>query len=106
MILRIVNSFLRSVIFAGFSSDALRDRVQDACCKVLVTCDQGKRGGKNVHLKKIADEAVEQCPSVENVVVYQRTGDASVVMKKGRDLWWHEEVANPESVLPTRTYGQ
>ncbi len=56
---------IHSVVFAGFSADALRDRINDAQCRILLTADQGKRGGKAVHLKQIADEALRQCPSVE-----------------------------------------
>ncbi|KAJ3120505.1 acetyl-CoA synthetase [Nowakowskiella sp. JEL0407] len=91
---------VHSVVFAGFSSDALRDRIQDAKSKVVITADQGKRGGKNIQLKRIADEAVSQCPSVERVIVYQRTGDASVPMTSPRDVWWHEEVANQRAYCP------
>ncbi|KAJ1551264.1 acetyl-CoA synthetase [Nowakowskiella sp. JEL0078] len=91
---------VHSVVFAGFSSDALRDRILDAECKVLVTADQGKRGGKSVHLKKIADEAVSQCASIQKVIVYQRTGDPSVSMTSPRDVWWHEEVANQRTYCP------
>ena len=53
-----------SVVFAGFSAEALRDRILDANCRILITANQGCRGGKIVHLKKIADEAVSQCPNV------------------------------------------
>ncbi|KAI8903786.1 hypothetical protein EDD86DRAFT_214239, partial [Gorgonomyces haynaldii] len=85
---------IHSVVFAGFSAEALRDRILDCRCKILVTADQGKRGGKSVQLKKIADDALKECPLVEKVVVYQRTGDLSVSFQEGRDVWWHDEVSN------------
>jgi acetyl-CoA synthetase len=78
-----------SVVFGGFSSDSLRDRINDCEAKILVTCDTGPRGGRRVPLKKNADEALQDAPSVQNVVVVRRTGD-DVPFQKGRDLWWHE----------------
>lgn len=82
---------IHSVVFAGFSSDSLRDRVVDAQSKVVITTDEGKRGGKLIGTKKIVDEALQQCPDVRNVLVFKRTG-ADINMTPGRDLWWHEEV--------------
>ena len=82
---------VHSVVFAGFSSDSLRDRVIDAQSKVVITTDEGKRGGKVIGTKRIVDEALKQCPDVRNVLVYKRTG-AEVPWTQGRDLWWHEEV--------------
>jgi acetyl-CoA synthetase len=82
---------VHSVVFAGFSSDSLRDRVLDANSKFVITADEGKRGGKIIGTKKIVDEALKQCPDVTNVLVFKRTG-ADVPWTKGRDLWWHEEV--------------
>jgi acetyl-CoA synthetase len=78
-----------TVIFGGFSADAIRDRVNDGQCKVIVTADGGYRRGTEIKLKDIVDEAAGQCPSVEHVVVYQRTG-SRVSMRPGRDHWWHE----------------
>lgn len=83
---------IHSVIFAGFSSESLRDRVLDGGSKVVITTDEGKRGGKSIGTKKIVDEALKSCPDVRNVIVYQRTGSKDVPMTKGRDLWWHEEI--------------
>ncbi|RCI16566.1 hypothetical protein L249_2435 [Ophiocordyceps polyrhachis-furcata BCC 54312] len=82
---------VHSVVFAGFSADSLRDRVNDAQSKVVITTDEGKRGGKLIATKKIVDDALKQCPGVVNVLVYQRTG-AEVPMRAGRDVWWHEEL--------------
>ncbi|KAG0370268.1 acetyl-coenzyme A synthetase [Gamsiella multidivaricata] len=90
---------LHSVVFAGFSSEALRDRVLDAKSRLVLTADQGKRGGKTVDTKKIVDEALKACPSVETVIVSQRTG-ADVPMKAGRDYWWGDEVSRQPSYIP------
>lgn len=81
---------VHSVVFAGFSADSLRDRIIDARSKVVLTTDEGKRGGKLIGTKKIVDDALKQCPDVTHCLVYQRTG-ADVPWTKGRDLWWHEE---------------
>ena len=72
-----------SVIFGGFSAEAIRDRVNDGGCKVIITADGGFRRGKEIELKKAVDEAVQNCPTVENVIVYQRT-KSKVEMKDGR----------------------
>ncbi|MBI3783801.1 MAG: acetate--CoA ligase [Deltaproteobacteria bacterium] len=80
---------MHSVIFGGFSAEALRDRLNDAHAKVLVTADGGYRRGAVVPLKGNADDALRDAPSVENVVVVRRTGE-TVPMKGGRDRWWHE----------------
>ncbi|KAF9910609.1 acetyl-CoA synthetase [Linnemannia zychae] len=89
---------LHSVVFAGFSAEALRDRVQDAECRLVITSDQGKRGGKSIETKKIVDDALRSCPSVETVIVCQRTG-ADVPMKEGRDFWWGEECSKRMNYL-------
>jgi acetyl-CoA synthetase len=78
-----------TVIFGGFSADAIRDRVNDGGCKLIVTADGGYRRGSEIRLKDIVDEAATQCPTVENVVVFQRT-NSKVSMRPGRDHWWHE----------------
>jgi acetyl-CoA synthetase len=84
---------VHSVVFGGFSAESLRDRILDSDCRVLITCDEGMRGGKMVPLKSTADAALAHCPDVHSVLVYRRTG-GPVTMKAGRDLWWHEQVAS------------
>jgi acetyl-CoA synthetase len=80
-----------SVVFGGFSSESLRDRIQDAEAKVLITGDGAWRRGGIVPLKETADIAVGECPSIEQVLVLRRTGQ-DVAMTEGRDVWWHDIV--------------
>ena len=83
-----------TVVFGGFSPESLRDRIQDCDAKILITADGGWRRGGKVPLKENADKAVAECPSIEHVVVVNRTDDATKVkMQAGRDLWWHRLVA-------------
>ncbi|GAB4482442.1 MAG: acetate--CoA ligase [Thermodesulfovibrionales bacterium] len=82
---------IHSIVFGGFSATALRDRIQDCQAKVCITSDKGVRGGKYVPLKSNADEALEECPTVERMIVVKR-GDGEVNMKTGRDVWWHDEM--------------
>jgi len=88
-----------SVVFAGFSSDAIRDRCLDADIKYVVTADQGVRGGRTVNLKEIVDKALTELPNVKKVLVYQRT-KADVPMKEGRDLVWADEMAKQRPYCP------
>ncbi len=81
---------VHSVVFAGFSSRSLIDRITDAGCKIVLTADGGYRGAKTIDLKGIIDEALKQCPDVEKVVVVDHV-HSTFEMKQGRDLWWHEE---------------
>src|SRR5215470_16867186 len=90
---------VHSVVFGGFSAEALRDRLNDAQAKLLVTSDGGYRRGAVVPLKTNVDDALRDAPSVENVVVVRRTGE-TVSMKGGRDRWWHELMENAETVCP------
>jgi acetyl-CoA synthetase len=78
-----------SVVFGGFSSEALKARIQDLDAWLVITADGGWRRGKEVALKAAVDEALEECPGVRNVIVHRRTG-AAIPMKAGRDHWWHE----------------
>lgn len=82
---------VHSAVFAGFSAESLRDRVNDCECKVIITTDEGKRGGKTIATKQIVDNALKQCPLVEKVLVLRRTG-SDVPMTEGRDKWWDEEI--------------
>ena len=98
-------SAVHSVIFGGFSSEALRDRIQDAQAKCLITATGGYRRGTLVQLKKLADAAVSDCPSIEHMVVVMRRSateeaDETVVMKPGRDVWYHEAVENASADCP------
>ncbi|MDQ3932548.1 MAG: acetate--CoA ligase, partial [Actinomycetota bacterium] len=88
-----------SVVFAGFSADALRHRIQDAEAKVLVTADGGWRRGEVVGLKEKADRVLDECPSIENVVVVRRT-EQEVDMQEGRDHWYNELLADASSDCP------
>jgi acetyl-CoA synthetase len=90
---------VHSVIFGGFAANALVDRINDASCVALITQDGSYRRGQEVRLKPIADEALNHCPTVKHVVVYQRTG-SNVNMKPGRDQWWHELIANAPAECP------
>src|SRR5918994_1351740 len=88
-----------SVVFGGFSADSLRDRINDAEAKVLITQDEGWRAGKVVPLKKNADDAVADTPSIEKVVVLRRTGN-DVAWTEGRDVWWHDLVEGQSTDCP------
>jgi acetyl-CoA synthetase len=88
-----------SVVFGGFSADALRDRINDAEAKVLITQDEGWRAGKEVPLKRNADDAVADAPSIEKVVVLRRTGN-EVPWNQDRDVWWHELVEGQSADCP------
>ena len=90
---------IHSVIFGGFSPESVRDRINDSQCKVLITADGGYRRGSIVPLKRNADKALEETPSIEHVVVVQRragavSGEAGAEMTDGRDKWWHRLMRN------------
>ena len=91
---------VHSIVFGGFSADALRDRIIDAAAKVVVTANEGMRGGKRIPLKNITDDAVEGLGVVEKVLVVRRT-DAEVTMEAGRDLWLHEAMAQQRINCPS-----
>ena len=80
---------IHSVVFGGFSAEALKARIQDLGAALVITADGGYRRGKEVKLKPAVDEAVADCPTVRDVIVYRRTG-SDMPMQAGRDHWWHE----------------
>ena len=86
---------VHSVVFGGFSPDALAGRINDCDSAVVITADEGRRGGKTVPLKANVDKALEDCPGVSKVLVVHHTG-ADVPMKGSRDVWWHEAAAGVE----------
>ncbi len=83
-----------SIVFGGFSAESLRDRINDSQARILITSDGGYRRGKVIPLKKNADDALKDAPTVEKVIVVNRVGAAAgSKMTKGRDLWWHDLMA-------------
>jgi len=88
-----------SIIFGGFSADSLRDRINDAGCKLVVTADGGWRRGAEVKLKPTVDEAVKETPSVRTCIVVRRTG-TRVHIEAGRDHWWHEVIETVDAHCP------
>ncbi|PMY38466.1 MULTISPECIES: acetate--CoA ligase [Pseudomonas] len=90
---------VHSVVFGGFSPDALRDRILDADCRTLITADEGVRGGKFVPLKNNVDKALQSCPNVSTVVVVERTQNP-VNWVEGRDLWYHQAIRGVEDHCP------
>ena len=95
---------IHSVVFAGFSPDSLAGRINDCASTVVVTADEGLRGGKTVPLKKNTDEALLKCPDVKSVLVVKRTG-ASISMKAGRDVFYDEAAAKVSTDCPPTEVG-
>ncbi|SKA85216.1 acetyl-coenzyme A synthetase [Thiothrix eikelboomii] len=89
---------VHSIVFGGFSPDALRDRIQGAECGVVITSDQSMRGGKRVPLKTNADKAIAQCPTVHTCIVIKRGGDP--VEWNSQDVWYHEAMAEASADCP------
>ncbi len=87
-----------SVVFGGFAPDSLRDRINDCRAKLVITADGGYRRGSTVPLKKNTDEALKECPSVQSVVVYRRTGQ-EVAWQAERDIWWHDFVKGADAYV-------
>ena len=90
---------VHSVVFGGFSPDALRDRILDSDCRVVITADEGPRGGRNVPLKRNTHEALEGCPNTHTCIVVRRTGN-DVPWRDGRDVWYHELMADASADCP------
>ncbi|HXS35582.1 MAG TPA: acetate--CoA ligase [Flavipsychrobacter sp.] len=86
---------IHSVIFGGFSAHSISDRLNDANVKYIITCDGAYRGGKDIPLKSIIDDALETCPFVKKIIVVNRTG-TTVSMIKDRDVWWEDEIKKVE----------
>lgn len=86
---------IHSIVFAGFSANALADRINDGTSNIVITSDGGYRGTKTIPLKAIVDEALERCPTIDTCIVYKRTGE-DVIMKEGRDIWWSDAIAGVE----------
>lgn len=90
---------VHSVVFGGFSPDALAGRINDCDSQVIITADEGRRGGRTIPLKVNVDEALKDCPGVQKVLVIENTG-TQVLMKGSRDVWWHEAAAGAEPDCP------
>jgi acetyl-CoA synthetase len=93
---------IHSVVFAGFSAQSLSDRINDSMCKLVITTDGAHRGPKDIDIKGIVDEALTICESIEKVIVLKYTG-ASINMKSGRDIYWHEEIQKVNADCPAET---
>ena len=90
---------VHSVVFGGFSPDALAGRIQDCTCNIIITADEGLRGGKPIPLKANTDAALKNCPTIEKCVTVKRTG-GDIDWKDGRDVWYHELVAEQSADCP------
>ena len=95
---------IHSVVFAGFSSEALKTRILDLDATIVITADAGWRRGKTVPLKQAVDDALEECPRVGSVIVYRRTG-TEISMQEGRDAWWHDLDAGVGNDCPAEELG-
>jgi len=95
---------IHSVIFGGFSSEALKDRINDAEARLVITADGGYRKGNKIPLKANVDDALESTPSIEHVIVYRRTG-VECHFKEGRDLWWHDLMSDASDNCPAEPLG-
>ena len=85
---------IHSIVFGGFSAQALKGRIQDCGASIIITADSGVRGGRRVDLKTNVDQALPECPTIEKMIVVKRT--EGTYMQPGRDFWWHEEMSSPD----------
>ena len=90
---------IHSVVFAGFSSDAIRDRILDSDCRIVITANESLRGGRRIPLKANVDKALTQCPDTEKVIVVRRT-DTETAWDENRDIWYHEAIAEVDDQCP------
>ncbi|HNI65729.1 MAG TPA: acetate--CoA ligase, partial [Pseudomonadales bacterium] len=90
---------VHSVVFGGFSPESLKDRILDSDCRLVITADEGLRGGRRVPLKQNCNQALERCPDVHSVIVVRRTG-GPIDWVDGRDIWYHEGIASVASDCP------
>ena len=90
---------VHSIVFAGFSSTALADRINDCTAKMVLTSDENYRGEKVIPIKSVVDEALQSCSTVESVITLKRTG-GKVEMQEGRDFWWHDLIEGKSNVCP------
>ncbi len=90
---------IHSIVFGGFSPDALKDRILDSDCQVVVTADEGPRGGRNVPLKANVEKALEDCPNVHTTIVVKRTGN-DVPVNSERDIWYHDAMQSASADCP------
>ncbi|MDG4554261.1 MAG: acetate--CoA ligase [Candidatus Competibacter sp.] len=95
---------IHSIVFGGFSPDSLKDRIIDATCNVVITSDEGLRGGRQVPMKANADKALQSTPSVQKMVVVKRTG-GNVSWVEGRDVWYHDVMATASADCPPEHMG-
>jgi acetyl-CoA synthetase len=93
---------IHSVVFGGFSPDALRDRILDSKCKIVITADEGVRGGKPIPLKANVDQATRDCDCVDAIIVVERTGGK--VTWSERDIWYHDLVKNASTIYPCKMF--
>ena len=93
---------IHSVVFGGFSPDALRDRILDSQCKLVITADEGVRGGKSVPLKNNVDIATKDCDCVDSIIVVKRTGGE--VSWNDRDIWYHDLVEDAADYFPCEMF--
>lgn len=93
---------IHTVVFGGFSANALADRIQDCDCNMVITTDGAYRGAKKMAMKAVVDEALKSCSSVKKVITSLRT-NTPIEMAQGRDVYWHDEMENASSTCPAET---